>query len=118
MNGLPEENDKDCDIILHQEMAQSEESASRDQVVVDNSTMRDFSASQDNANSLSAEDVTTDSMEMGASKNGERNDSEQHVAGGGKGEEELDPSEMSSKRPRRRASSTAKPKAASQVEHL
>ena len=118
MNGLLEENDEDCDIIQHPVMAQSGDSASRDRVEADNSTMMDLSASQDNSNNLSAEDVTTASMEMDANKQGERNDSEQHIAGGGRGGEELDRSELSSKRPRRRASSTAKPKATSQVEHL
>lgn len=118
MNGLLEENDKDCDLIQHQEIAQSEDSTSRERVEVGNSTMMDLSASQDNSNSLLAEDVTTASMEMDASKHGERNGSKQHIADGGRGEEELDRSETSSKRPRRRASSTAKPKATSQVEHL
>lgn len=118
MNGLLEENDKDCDIISQpaERMDQSDDSASRDQSAVDNSMMSELSTSQEeNSNGLSAEDMATVSMEVEESKNGEKNSSERDRADG-RGEEEMDRSEsISSRRPRRRVSSTVKPKAASQV---
>ena len=113
MNGLPEESDKDCDVI---QPAQSEDSASGDRTKVDDSMTMDVSASRGNLNSLAAEDMSTASMEGGESKNRERRGSEERGAGVGREEgEELDPSETSSKRPKRRSSSTAKHKVASRV---
>ena len=106
MNGLLEENDKDCDIISQpaERMDQSDDSASRDRAAVDNSMMMELSTSQEeNSNGLSAEDMATVSMEVEESKNGEKNNSEQDCADGRR------------RGARRRVSSTVKPKAASQV---
>ncbi len=113
MNGL---NDKDCDIVVQPapEMVQSDDSASRDRAEVDNSMMGGLPISRDNSNSLPVEDTATVSMEVDENKNGEKNSSEQARADGGRArqEEDLNRSETSSRRPRRTASSTAKPKAA------
>lgn len=120
MNGLLEENDKDCDIVVQpaERMDQSDDNTSRDRAAVDNSMMRELSTSQEeNSNGLSAEDMATASMEVEESKNGEKNNSEQEHADGGKRgeEEEINRPESISRRPRRKVSSTVKPKAASQV---
>ena len=120
MNGLLEENDKDCDIISQpaERMDQSDDSTSRNQAAVDNSMMKEVSTFQEeNSNGLSAEDMATVSMEVEESKNGEKNSSEQDCADGRRREEEeMDRLEsISSRRSRRRVSSTVKPKAASQV---
>lgn len=121
MNGLPAEKDKDYDVIQPtQKTVQSEDSSGRGQTEeIDNSIMMESGATQDNSNRLSAEYMAAASMEVDENKkNGEKNGTEQVdlAGGGGRGEEELNPSQTNSKRPRRRASSnTAKPKAASQV---
>jgi hypothetical protein len=114
-NGLLGENDKDCDIVVQPapKMVQSDDSASRDRVEVNNSTMGKLSISRDNSNSLPVEDTATVSMEVDENKNGEKNSEQDHTDGGrAREEEELNRSETSSRRPRRTASSTAKPKAA------
>ena len=120
MNGLPEEKDKDYDVIQPtQKTVQSEDSSGRGQTEeIDNSIMMESGATQDNSNRLSAEYMAAASMEVDENKNGEKNGTEQVdlAGGGGRRKEELNPSQTNSKRPRRKASSnTAKPKAASQV---
>lgn len=120
MNGLPEEKDKDYDVIQPtQKTVQSEDSSGRGQTEeIDNSIMMESGATQDNSNRSSAEYMAAASMEVDENKNGEKNGTEQVdlAGGGGRRKEELNPSQTNSKRPRRKASSnTAKPKAASQV---
>ena len=109
VNGVPEENGKDSvSGITHDQMtAQSEDSTG---VGVDNSTTSTFSAPQENSNELLVEDMATAKVKMDAntSKNGGENYSE--CLADGEREGESGEVERSSKRPRRRASSAAKPK--------
>ena len=120
LNGVLEGNDKDSDSDLthHQTMARSKDGIGREQEEIDNSSTRDFSASEDKDNStcLSVEGMAPPTnMEMDAGENGEKNSSAGQTTGLGK-ERECNGAEGSSRRPKRRTSRTSKPKTSRQVE--
>ena len=111
VNGVLEKNGKDSvsGLIHHQRTAQLVDSINRDRGKKDNSATCTISASQDNSNSSLVEDMATAEVEMDTSSSKSGEICSEHVADGGR-EGEDDEMEMSSKRPRRRASNATKPK--------